>query len=147
MKEKKMKRNWLEKVVVGICIAALTLMLGCGAFLNAVTPCFIEPEIIADVNDSGTSFMPFTSLWDAQRLINKLDYLYQLNQINLARQIENEKLRYEYLRGLQSVHIQDSQEFQATIFSPEGVVGILLPAALGTTVGAFLLNTPKKKEG
>lgn len=138
-------KSWIKKTLVTMCTVVLVVMIGCAAMMNAVTPCFIEPEVIKDANESPTSFMPFTTLWDAERIINKFDYNFQVGQIGLIRLIEDKKMRRDFFRGLQMVHVGGAQEFQKTIFSPEGVVGILVPSLAIGTIGALLIKRPGDK--
>ncbi len=135
----------MNKVIVTIATIVLVLMVGCAAMMNAVTPSFIEPEIIADVNEPATSFMPFTSLWDAERILNKFDYLYQINQRILVRQIEDNDARHGFLRGLQLTHIEGAREFQDAAFSPTGAIGVAFPGLVGLLIGWRGLTKPGDK--
>lgn len=136
----------MNKVIVTIATVVLALMIGCAAMMNAVTPAFIEPEMIADVNEPATSFVPFTSLWDAERMLGKFDYKYQMKQLNLTRQIENNNIRHAFLRDFQLTHIEEARQFQETVFSPTGPIGILFPASVGLLIGWRGIEKPKSKK-
>ena len=55
------KLNLIEKLKVlgvGLVMAVLVGFLGCAGFQDALTPCYIDPEIGEYTEDDMTSFVP-----------------------------------------------------------------------------------------
>jgi len=122
--------NKLRKLIIWICILGLTTILGCAAFQDAITPCYIPEEVIesVDVNLPLISWMPYTSLFDAKYVKTKMYFQYLL------------------YNNLMTASIQSSEAFQQKIFSPEGPLGLMLPTIFGGTLGALLISKPGDKK-
>ncbi|HEC64215.1 MAG TPA: hypothetical protein ENI23_02855 [bacterium] len=126
----------LQKVVVWGSVIMLTVMLGCASFQDALTPCYIPPETLEYTDAPATTFFPFTTLFDAKRVDFKLDYTYTL-----------QTMKYKYLKGIGTFHRIGAEELQASLFSPEGPIGLLLPTIFGGTLGALLIKRPQDTNG
>lgn len=135
-------KKLIKTFVVGIATILLVAMFGCAALMNLATPCYIDEDVITYANEKPVSFLPFTTLWDAERVDNKFDYVHLITQIDLRRQIEDDVVYYDYLKDLQNRHTASAREFQKTLFTPEGPVGLLLPTLFGGTLGALLIPRP-----
>jgi len=121
-------------------------MLGCSMFQDAVTPTYIEPDAIKYTGELATSFMPYTTLWDAERINDRLDYTHDVKQTMYSRLSEDDVKKYNFLKDKGTLHIQGAKEFQKIVFSPEGPIGLLLPALFGTTIGAMFIKRPRERE-
>lgn len=130
----------IKKLFIWLCILGLTVMIGCSAVQKAVIPCYIPPAALdyADVNEPAT-FLPFTTLFDAERVDMKVDFVHSYNQVT-------DKMQYEYVKGLNTFHMSASKRLQTALFSPEGPVGLLLPTLMGGTLGALLISKPNDKK-
>ena len=100
------------------CIAAgvlAVLLLGCSAVLDAVTPCYIPPDTIKSADTEPTTFMPFTTLWDSQRIDRLIDLKYQRRQ-----------LEYFFRKKVSNIHQQAAMRMQADFIQPAlaGLVGV-----------------------
>ncbi len=135
----------LETLIVGVVAVILITFLGCSAMQDGMTPCFIEPDAIEYTGEKPTSFMPFTSLWDAERIEARLDYRHQLNQIAYVRLMEDDNLRVSFLKDKSTIHMAGAREFQKTVFSPAGPVGLLVSGLGFGTLGAILIKRPGDK--
>jgi hypothetical protein len=131
-----------KTITVTIVTLSLIALFGCSAMMDAVTPTFIEPEAAAYADANSTSFMPFTTLWDAERVISKMDYSHQLNQLLLLRQAEDDDIRYGFLKDAQVGHNVSAKQLQTALLTPEGPIGLLLPTLLGGTLGALIIKRP-----
>lgn len=138
--------KWLKSFAVTVSAFGLIVLIGCSAVMDAVTPCYIEPDAGIYAEQDLVSWLPFTTLFDAERVDTKVDLTHQLNQLDLLRLIEDDNIRYGFLKDAAIAHIQGAREFQKTVFSPEGPIGLLGTTIMGGTLGALLINTPKKKE-
>ena len=142
-----MKR--LSVLIVPLLALLLVAFFGCATFQDVVTPCYIEPDAMTysgvEPNDCKVLGL-FTSLWDAKRLAAKMDYTADEKQKMLTRAIVDNVDRHAYLAGNQIKHITDAEEFKATVFSPNGPIGMAIPALMGLGIGAFGISKPKDKK-
>lgn len=132
----------LKIVLVGFAGLMLLVIFGCSAMQDAVTPCFIEEDAIVYSDEEATSFLPFTTLWDAKRIMRGMDHVYLINQKTLHRLIEDEDIKYSFLREIQNVHAKSAIAFQESVFSPTGPIGFLMTTLFGGTLGALLIRRP-----
>lgn len=138
----------LRNTLVVVAATLLALMFGCAVLQDAVTPCEIGQEAGDYTGQSLKKYMPYTTVLDAERIDAWMDYTYEQKQAMLRRAMEDDDAWYAFLIGRSTVHRQGALQFQHTMFSPEGAVGLLFPAIFGTTLGALLIPKPviKKKE-
>lgn len=130
----------LKKIITWLCVFGLTFILGCSAFMDAVTPCYIPPASLDYINETDpTIFLPWTTLFDAKQIDMKVDFVHIFNQTT-------DKLNYGFVKGLNTFHIGAAEQLQATLFSPEGPIGLLLPTLMGGTLGALLISKPGDKK-
>jgi hypothetical protein len=129
----------INNIFVGIVTLVLIIFLGCATVQDAITPCVINPELLADVNDTGMSFVPFTTVYDADRVLRKYDYLYNLEKFTID-------LRYGYLRDDQMLNLTSARQFQQQVFSPTGAIGLMFPAVAGLMLGGRYIKRPEEKE-
>lgn len=135
-----------KTIIVTVTSAILVLFVGCSAMMDGVTPAYIDKNAAeyAKVDDV-TEFLPYTTLWDAKKVENNLNYYHQLNQIELARLLEDDTVEYNFLKDITAQHIQSAIELQNTLFDPSGPIGLLFPALFGGTLGALLIKRPGDK--
>ena len=131
-----------KKTIVSICVIGLLAIIGCAGFQDILTPAYIAPEVIKEVDISVTTFMPFTTLFDAKRVASKLDYEYNYNRVI-------NEMKYNHLNGLNIANIKAAEELKVAFFSPQGTLGALLPTIMAGTLGSILISKPddKKKIG
>ena len=136
----------LRKSIATVAALLLVLMIGCSAVMDGVTPCYIESEaaIYAGVEDT-SEFLPYTTLWDAKKLDNEMDYMHQVNQITIARLLEDDNVVYSHLKDITTQHNLAAVALQNTIFDPAGPIGMLFPALFAGTAGALLIRRPGDK--
>ena len=128
-----------QKLLTWLSILGLTIVLGCSSFQDVLTPCYIPPGSIDYADTNATTLLPYTTVFDARRVGFKMDFIHAVNQTT-------DKMRYNYLKGMNSFHITAAEELQAKIFSPEGPIGLLFPTLMGGTLGALLISKPNDKK-
>ena len=128
----------IQVLIASASVLVLAGMIGCAAVQDAVVPCYISPLSIEYAKAEPTVFLPFTTLWDAKRIDMKMDFIHLSNQVA-------DKMKYDFLKGLNIVHMMPAQELQAALFSPTGPLGLLLPGLSGTGLGWLLLKRPGDK--
>lgn len=119
-----------KKLIIWLCILGLTLIMGCSLVQDAITPCYISEEVIKSVGADLPLIngMPYTSLFDARYVKTKMHYQYLL------------------YNNLMTGSIQASEAFQQKLFSPQGPIGLLIPALTAGTLGALLVSKPDDKK-
>jgi len=129
----------IQNFIATVSIILLVILLGCSALQDPLTPCYISPAVLKYADANGTSLLPWTTLFDAKRVTAKLSYVHSWSQIS-------DQMEYEYLLGIQRFHNAGAEELKATLFSPTGPIGFLLPASLAGTAGALLISKPSDKK-
>ncbi|MBA7611621.1 hypothetical protein ES703_18849 [subsurface metagenome] len=128
-----------QNLIVTLSIFLLLVVLGCASFQAALTPCYVSPAAAKWANTKTTSLFPWTTLFDAQRVEMKLDYVYTMKQIT-------DTLDYEYHKGITRFHKAAGEELRAALFDPTGPLGMLIPASLSGTACALLFSKPSDKK-
>lgn len=127
--------NKKQKLLTVLMAMGLAIMFGCSAFQDVITPTYISPEAAAWADTTPKLFMPYTTLFDAKRVGMAIDY-----------KITIEKFKGGYYKGMTNLSILAGEEIKATVFSPDGPIGLLLPTLFGGTLGAMLISTPNDKK-
>ena len=134
--------NKKEMLLVGVLVLFVVVLIGTSCIQNAVTPCYIDPEIGEYTGEDMTSWMPWTSIWDADRLAAKMKFLHESNLIELDRAKENDTRYYGFLNNALILSRADAVEVQNAIFDPSGPVGMLLAGLPMFGLGAMLIRKP-----
>lgn len=136
----------LQKMLVLVCSVLLVTVLGCSSWMDGLTPTFIEPGILEYADSKPTIFTPYTSLWDAKRVLRDLDYRFVTSQTKLARSLEDNDTHYKHMRKIMKVNIASSEELRDTLFSPAGPLSILFAAVPSLALGGYLIQRPSDKK-
>ena len=124
--------KWIKRiplVFIGILLAAL---VGCSAMLDAITPSYIPPETIRYANTESTVFMPFTTLWDSQRIGLHVGWEWQKKQ-----------LEHGFIKEVLNIHQIASVELQNKVMIPAltGLMGLA-----GFSAGWLGMSKPGDKK-
>lgn len=125
----------IQKLLVGFLATVLLTIFSCAAFQDAITPCFIDPACIQFADANVPTWLPWTTIADAGYVNDKMDYIRDMSE-----------LEYSYLKDGMVLHLADARELQRTLFSPEGPIGLLLPALGGLGIGALAIRRPQDKK-
>ena len=128
-----------------IASVILVTVLGCSAWMEGVTPSHIDLAAIDYANTDATTYLPYTSLWDARRIKREMEFMHLSEQTRIARDMEDDQMRYRQLNDAMQTNIASAEELRNTLFSPTGPVS-MLSAALGLGLGAFLIPRPSDKK-
>ncbi len=104
----------IKKCLLAVVAILLLGLLGCGAMLDAITPCYIPPKTIDYADAPATAMLPFTTLWDSQRIGRLVDFKYMLMQV-----------KYGFIKETMQLHQAGAQELQTKVLQPAitGLVG------------------------
>jgi len=136
-----------KALVMLVCVLGLIVMFGCAAFQDLATPTHIDQQAIEyPIGFKPTSYLPWTTLWDAQRLRKEILYRHDcLQRVYVRLQEDDTAVVTHILDGLDT-SIAGANEFKEKVFNPSGPVGTLLPMLFGGTIGAMFINTGKKEK-
>ena len=135
-----------RSLVVLVCVVGLVGMFGCSGFQNILTPCHIDEAAIEYADIPATSYMPWTTVWDANRVLSHMGFNHSTLQISYERLKQDDSLQHSFLYSNLELNIADATTFQQQVFDPSGPIGLAIPMLFGGTLGALFINTPKKKK-
>lgn len=125
------KKQKTLTVLMGMCLA---VMFCCSACQDLITPTYVSIEAAEWANVPTKLIMPYTTLWDAKRVGQAIDF-----------KLTIERIRGGYYKNITNLSILAGEEIKATVFSPDGPVGLLMPMLLGGGLGAMLIKRPGDK--
>ena len=126
--------NKKQKTLTVLMVMGLAVMFGCSAVQNILTPTYVNEEAAEWAGVSTKLLMPYTTLFDAKRVGQAIDF-----------KLTIERIRGGYYKSITNLSILAGEEIKATVFSPEGPIGLLLPTLFGGTLGAMLIKRPGDK--
>ena len=137
------------KSLIGlVLVVGLLAMFGCSLVQDTITPCHVGEEAIEYAGIKGTSYVPWTTVFDAKRVRDYMNFNHVQYQTAYDRAKQDDTLRYTFISDGLNVHIADATALQQKIFSPTGAIGLAFPALFAGTLGALFIKRPgdeKKK--
>jgi hypothetical protein len=139
--------NRTQKLLTLISTIILVTVLGCSAWMDGLTPAYVDPAAIEYAHTEPTVLpIPgYVSLWDARRIKRDLDFQHFSEQVRISRDMKDDQMRYRYLQDAMQTNIASAEELRNTLFSPTGPVS-MLSAVLGLGLGGFLIQRPVDKK-
>ena len=134
--------KWYQKILTVVSAVVLVTVLGCSAWMDGLTPTYVDPTAIEISGVEPTIFTPYTSLWDAKRIRRALNYQFFLRKISAIREIEDIDTRQKHLDDTMQMYIESAEELRDTLFSPTGPLSILFAAVPALGLGAYLIPRP-----
>lgn len=135
-----------KALVTLICVIGLVITFGCAGLQDVVVPCHIDENAITYSEQPATSYLPWTTVFDAERIKAYMDYKHLDFQKGLKDLLEDDNLAYDFYTGQINSSIADARQLQQKLFNPNGSVGMAITALFGGTIGALFINTPKKEK-
>lgn len=134
-----------KAVVTLVCVVGLVIMFGCAAFQDLATICHIDEAAIEYSDVKPTSYLPWTTLWDAQRLRKEIIFKHNQLQVVYTRLQEDDNILVGHVLDVLDVSIAGAQEFRDNAFNPQGAIGLLVPTLFAGTLGSLLIKRPGDK--
>ncbi len=131
-----------QKLLVGVLVLFVVTLIGTSCIQDAVTPQYIDPEVGVYAGEDMTSWMPWTTIWDGDRLAAKMRFLHDSNLIELDRAKENDIRYYGFLNDALVLDRQDAVAIKSAVFDPAGPLGVLLTGLPLFGLGALLIRKP-----
>lgn len=119
--------NKKQKLLTMLMIMGLAIMFGCSAIQDVITPTYVSKEAAEWAGTTAKLFMPYTTLFDAKRVGMAIDY-----------KLTSEQIKGGYYKSITNLGTIAGNEIKATVFSPDGPVGLMLPMLFGGTIGTML---------
>lgn len=143
--EREKMRKLGKALIMLVCVLGLVIMFGSGCFQDLATPCHIDEKAIEYSEVDATSYLPWTTLWDAQRLRGEILYRHSNLQRVYVRLQEDDNAEVTFLVDALDTSVAGAREFQDQVFNPSGPVGMLLPTLFGGVLGSVFIKRPGDK--
>ena len=141
--------KWYEKALVIVAVMLLSIIIGCAAFQNAVTPSWIERPALRYIEDMNTACsIPrfwWTSVTDAEVVDRLLEYSHDHRQLLLQRAKDDDVAWFAVIKGQHNVNLQNAYALRTQLFTPEGTIGLLATTGMGVMLGAIGFSKPGDK--
>jgi len=128
-------KKLLQTTIIVLAGLIALVFVGAGCVQDAITPCYISEEAAEWAGVPTKIFLPYTTLWDARRVANALNYEY-----------DRLGLEYQYYWGITEGSIQRGEELKNTVFSPTGILAPLLIGAPVFAAGVYGVSKPKDRK-
>lgn len=138
--------KFMKTLLIALVVALLLGFMGCIGFQDIITPCHIDEAAIEYSGQEATSYVPWTTVWDAKRIRGYLNFNHVQYQNACERLKQDDSLTHAFLLDGADANIADAVQFQATVFSPTGPIGALLLAGGGLGIGALAISKPGDKK-
>ena len=135
-----------KALITLICVIGLIFIFGCTMLQDVTMPCHIEEQAIEYSGVEPTSYLPWTTVFDAKRIRDHIEYQHKQTQLIYKRLQEDDTLKYSFVLDSIQLSLADAQAMQEKLFNPNGSVGMALSMLFGGTIGAMFINTPKKND-
>ena len=126
--------NKKQKTLTVLMVMGLAVMFGCSAIQDVITPTYVSEDAAEWAGVPTKLLLPYTTLADAKRVGMAIDY-----KLTITR------FKGGYYKSMTNLSILAGEEIKATVFSPSGPIGLLLPTLFGGTLGAMLIKRPGDK--
>jgi hypothetical protein len=135
-----------QKLVVVLLGALITFMAGCAALQNKITYAYIDPNAIEYSDVEVKEFLPYTTIWDLDKVERGIEYKHYLEVVRLHREIEDNDFLKNWFKDSLNISRQDAVELRDNLFSAGGPASILLTALPGLGIGWLALSKPSDKK-
>jgi hypothetical protein len=136
----------LQKLLVSVSVLLLVALIGCSTFQDSIIPCWIEERVGNYTEEPMTSILPYTTIADAERQMDFMQYVHETKQLGYLRLSEDDERFVQQMNKIQTDHLIRAQELRDNIFNEDGAGGLLLSTLLGGTLGWTLLSKPSDKK-
>jgi len=137
-----MRTKLLSYVMLALGLLCMTI-LGCRTLIDSLTPVIIPEQALQYVGRSNG----WTSLRDARDIRTNILITHRDKQLELIRNVEDDKYAYEDALQLVEYNIREAEELQALVIGsseqPFSILGILAGAFPGLAIGSLLLKRPQ----
>ena len=135
------------KSLIGLVLVVGLLAIFTGACVqDIITPCHISEDVIKYSGIEPTSYAPWTTVWDAKRVRDYMNFNHVQYQNACERLKQDDSLSHAFLLGSLNVTIADATAFQKQVFSPTSAIGLAFPALFAGTFCSLFVSKPSDKK-
>jgi len=109
-----MKKLLKTTAIVLIGLIAL-VFVGAGCMQDVATPTYVDQDAAEWAGVPTKLFLPWSTLWDAKRLANAIDY-----------KLTIERIKGGYYKSITNLSILAGNELKNTLFKPDGLISLLM---------------------
>jgi len=141
--------HFYEKSLLVLALVVLTLLIGCAALQNVVTPAYVDEPALKYIQDQNVPCdVPrfwWMSVADAETVDKLLDYTHDQKQLIFERAQEDDRSWYSVVKEQHQENLQGAYALRQQLFTPEGAIGLLSATGMGLIVGALGISKPGDK--
>lgn len=137
--------KFLKAFLIVLFVTLLLAVVGGGCIQDLLTPCHIGEAAIEYSGQEATSYVPWTTVWDAKRIRAYVNYIHVQTQNAYERLKKDDSLTHAFLLDGVDANIADAVELQAMVFNPTSPLGAMLLAGGGLGLGALAIKRPGDK--
>ncbi len=138
-------KKFLKGLVTLVCIVGLVIIFGCASFQDLATPAHINEHVIEYSGQPATSYLPWTTIFDAERIKAYTDHKHLRIQKWYDELKAQDARQYSFLTERIDVGINNARQLQQKLFDPNGSIGMAVVALFGGTIGSLLIKRPGDK--
>lgn len=127
-------KKLLQTTIITLVGLVSLIFISAGCIQDLITPVFISEDAAKWANVPTKIFMPYTSLWDARRVAHAIDY-----------KLTIEKIKAGYYKNITNISILAGEQLKDAVFSPDGILSLLLIGGPSLALGAYGISKPKDR--
>ena len=128
-------KKLLQTIVIVLAGIISLVFIGAGCVQDIITPCWVNPNAAEWAGVPTKLFLPYSTLWDAKRLANAIDY-----------KLTIERIKGGYYKNITNLSVLAGEELRNTVFAPDGLLSLLLIGGPTFAMGSFLISKPKDRK-
>ena len=128
-------KKLLQTTVIVLAGLIAVVFIGASGCQDIITPAYVDKDAAEWANVPTKLFLPYSTLWDAKRLSNAIDY-----------KLTIEKIKGGYYKNITNISILASEEFKDVVFNPNGILSLLMIGGPMCALGAYGISKPKDKK-
>lgn len=128
-------KKLLQTTAIVLAGLIAVIFIGAAGCQDIITPAYVDKDAAEWAGVPIRLFLPYSTLWDAKRLINAIDY-----------KLTIEKIKGGYYKNITNISILASEEFKDVVFNPNGLLSLLMVGGPMCALGAYGISKPKDKK-
>lgn len=128
-------KKLLQTTIIILAGIISLVFIGAGCIQDIITPAYVNVDAAEWADVPTNLFLPWSTLWDAKRLSNAIDY-----------KLTIERIKGGYYKDITNLSILAGEDFKNTIFAPDGLLSLLLIGGPTFAAGSFLISKPKDRK-
>ncbi len=128
-------KKLLQTTIIVLAGIISLVFIGAGCVQDVITPAYVDIEAAEWAGVPTKLFLPYSTLWDAKRLANAIDY-----------KLTIERIKGGYYKNITNLSVLAGEELKNTVFAPDGLLSLLLIGGPTFAMGSFLISKPKDRK-